>query len=121
MAMRTIYEIRERPSRMYSWTALLTSQFLVEIPWNIFGSSLFFFCWYWTVGFDTVRAGYTFLSFCVLFPLYYISIAMAVGALSNSAELAGIIFGTVFSFVIPLYVFYSNILTLSLIFLLVVG
>jgi hypothetical protein len=37
---RGIYEIRERPSRMYSWTALITSQILVELPWNILGSSV---------------------------------------------------------------------------------
>lgn len=49
--IRSVYEIRERPSRMYNWTALITSQILVEIPWNILGSTLFFFCWYWTVGF----------------------------------------------------------------------
>jgi ATP-binding cassette, subfamily G (WHITE), member 2, SNQ2 len=50
---RNIYEIRERPSRMYDWTALVTSQILVELPWNIMGSSLFFFCWFWTVGYSS--------------------------------------------------------------------
>jgi ATP-binding cassette, subfamily G (WHITE), member 2, SNQ2 len=50
--VRDIYEIRERPSRMYSWSALVASQILVEIPWNILGSSLFFLCWFWTVGFQ---------------------------------------------------------------------
>ena len=69
--LRSIYEIRERPSRMYSWTALLTSQMLVEIPWNILGSSLFFFCWYWTVGFPTDRGGYTYLLYGILTPVYY--------------------------------------------------
>jgi hypothetical protein len=32
IASRTIYEIRERPSKMYSWTAWVTSQILVELP-----------------------------------------------------------------------------------------
>jgi len=68
---RSVYEIRERPSRMYSWTALVTSQILVEIPWNVLGSSLLFLSWYWTVGFDNSRAGYTFLMMGVAFPLYY--------------------------------------------------
>ncbi|KAF9494243.1 hypothetical protein BDN71DRAFT_1431877 [Pleurotus eryngii] len=36
---------------------------LVEIPWNIFDSTLFYFCWYWTVGFGSSRAGYTCLIF----------------------------------------------------------
>lgn len=69
--MRSIYEIRERPSHMYSWTALVTSQILVEVPWNILGSSLFFLCSYWTIGFDSSRAGYTYLLYSVVFPVYY--------------------------------------------------
>jgi ATP-binding cassette, subfamily G (WHITE), member 2, SNQ2 len=74
IAMRSIYEIRERPSRMYSWTSLVTSQILIELPWNIIGSSIFFLCWYWTVGFDSSRAGYTYLMYSVVFPLYYSTI-----------------------------------------------
>ena len=73
--MRNIYEIRERHSNMYSWTALITAQILVEIPFNIVGSSLYFFTWYWTVSFPESRAGYTFLVLGVLFPLYYTSIS----------------------------------------------
>jgi ATP-binding cassette subfamily G (WHITE) protein 2 (SNQ2) len=71
---RSIYEIRERPSRMYSWTALLTAQLLVEIPWTILGSTLMFLCWFWTVGFSNDRAGYTFLMLGIVFPIYYTSI-----------------------------------------------
>lgn len=98
--IRSIYEIRERPSRMYSWTALVMSQLLVEIPWNIFCSSLFFLCWYWTVGFPTDRAGYTYLMYGIVFPLYYTTIAEAVGAMAPSAVIASLLFSTVFSFVI---------------------
>ncbi|KAG2028441.1 ABC-2 type transporter-domain-containing protein, partial [Suillus americanus] len=98
--IRSIYEIRERPSRMYSWTALATSQILVEIPWNIFCSSLFFVCWYWTVGFATDRAGYTYLMYGVVFPLYYTTIAEAVGAMAPNAVIASLLFSTVFSFVV---------------------
>ena len=72
--MRNIYEVRERHSRMYSWTALVTSQILIEIPWNILGSSLYFLCWYWTVGFPTDRAGFTYFILGFWFPLYYTSI-----------------------------------------------
>lgn len=71
--MRSIFEIREQHSRMYKWSALITSQLLVEIPWNILGSSLFFVCWYWTAGFPTDRAAYTYLLFGVIYPLYYTS------------------------------------------------
>ena len=98
--MRSIYEIRERPSRMYSWTALITSQILIEIPWNILGSSLFFLTFYWTVGFDNSRAGYTYLAFAIVFPLYYTTIGQAVAAMSPNAEIAAILFSFLFSFVI---------------------
>ncbi|TDL13502.1 hypothetical protein BD410DRAFT_442376 [Rickenella mellea] len=97
---RNIYEIRERASRTYSWSAMLTSQLLVELPWNLLGSSLFFFCWYWTVGFASQRAGYTYLLYGVIFPVYYTTIAQAIAAMSPNAVIAAILFSTLFSFVI---------------------
>ncbi|KAG8216186.1 ABC-2 type transporter-domain-containing protein [Butyriboletus roseoflavus] len=98
--LRDVYEIRERPSRIYSWPALVTSQILVELPWNMLGSTLFFLCWYWTVGFPTDRAAYTFLLLGVLFPIYYTTIGQAVAAMSPTAEIAGILFSFLFSFVL---------------------
>lgn len=99
---RNIYEVRERPSRIYSWTALLTSQMLVEIPWNILGSSMFFMCWYWTVGFESARGGYTYLMLGILFPLYYTTIAQAVASMAPNVLIASILFSSLFSFVIAL-------------------
>jgi ATP-binding cassette subfamily G (WHITE) protein 2 (SNQ2) len=98
--MRDVYEIRERPSRMYSWTALVTSQFVSALPWNFLGTTLYFICWYWTVGFDTNRAGYTYLMLGIIFPLYYTSIALAVAAMASTPELAAILFTFLFSFVL---------------------
>jgi ATP-binding cassette subfamily G (WHITE) protein 2 (SNQ2) len=106
--LRDIYEIRERPSRMYHWSALITSQVLVEIPWNVLGSILFFFCWFWTVGFESSRAGYTFLLYGVMFPIYYTTIAQAVAAMAPSAEIASILFSFLFSFVLALCVFHLS-------------
>jgi len=98
--MRNIYEIRERPSRMYSWTALIASQILVELPWNILGSTLLFFTWYWTVGFASSRAGYTYLMLGVAMPLYYTTFGQTVAAMAPSAEIAALLFSFLFSFVI---------------------
>lgn len=72
--MRSIYEIREQSSRMYAWSALITSQLMVEIPLNIICSAIFFLCWYWTVGFDSDRGGYTYLFLSVLMPIYCASL-----------------------------------------------
>ncbi|KAF4598086.1 hypothetical protein EYR38_006480 [Pleurotus pulmonarius] len=98
--MRNIYEIRERPTRMYSWTALITSQVLAEIPWNIAASSTYFFCWYWTVGFPSDRAGYTFLMMVVVFPLYYTTFGQFIASMVSTPELAAILFSFLYSFVV---------------------
>ncbi|KAJ7471522.1 pleiotropic drug resistance ABC transporter [Mycena galericulata] len=100
LAMRNIYEIREGPTRFYSWSALITSAFLSELPWNILGSSMFFLCWYWTVGIQNDRAGYTYLMMGVIFPLYYTSLGQAVATMAPNAELAAVLFSFFFSFVL---------------------
>ncbi|OKO92261.1 ATP-binding cassette transporter CGR1 [Penicillium subrubescens] len=35
VTQRSLYELRERPAKTYSWKVFLLSQFLVEIPWQI--------------------------------------------------------------------------------------
>ena len=102
IASRTIYEIRERPSKMYSWTAWVTSQILVELPWNMVSGALLFFCWYWTVGYPTDRAGFNFLIFVVLVPFYYTTIGQAVAAISPTLEVAALLFTSTFSLVLIL-------------------
>jgi ATP-binding cassette subfamily G (WHITE) protein 2 (SNQ2) len=87
---------------MYSWISLVTSQILVELPWNMLGSTLFYVCWYWTVAFKSSRAGYTYLIFGVIFPFYYTTIGLAVAAMAPSAEIAALLFSFLFSFVITL-------------------
>lgn len=98
--IRTVYEIRERPSRMYNWTALIVSQILVELPWNIMCSSVFFVCWYWTVGFPNDRAGYTYLMYGIVFPMYYTTVAQAVASMAPTAVIASLLFSALFSFVV---------------------
>ena len=102
IASRTVYEIRERPSKMYSWSAWVTAQILVELPWNVFGGIVLFFCWYWTVGFPTERAGYTFLTLAVLIPFYYTTVGQAIASMAPTVEIAGLLFTSLFSFVLIL-------------------
>ncbi|KIJ13672.1 hypothetical protein PAXINDRAFT_170181 [Paxillus involutus ATCC 200175] len=100
IAIRTVYEVRERPSKMYSLSALLTSQILIEIPWNILSSSLFFLCWYWAVGYETSRAGFTYLLYAVVFPLYYTTFGQATASMAPSAIIASFLSTSFFSFVL---------------------
>ncbi|KAF7360014.1 Pleiotropic drug resistance ABC transporter [Mycena venus] len=97
--MRSIYEIREGPTKFYSWTALITSQLFSDLPWNILASSLYFFCWYWTVGFDSSRAPFTYLMLGIVFPTWYTTLGQATAAMAPNVEIAGVLFSFLFSFV----------------------
>ena len=88
---------------MFTWSAFLVSEMLVEIPWNILGSSLVFVGWYWTSGFDSSRAGFSFLFYCVVYSLYYTTFGQAVVAVSPNAVIAFTFFNVLFSLMLILY------------------
>lgn len=100
MRRRVIYEVREGPSRIYSWSAFITAYLLVEIPWNLFGSLLLFLSFYWTVGFSANRLGYSYLMLGVVFPLYYSSFALVVASIAPSPDVGNLLFSTLFSFML---------------------
>ncbi|OAA40910.1 ABC transporter ABCl1 [Metarhizium rileyi] len=47
---RSLYEARERPSKVYSWKVFMLSQIIVELPWNSLMAVIMYFCWYYPVG-----------------------------------------------------------------------
>ena len=94
--MRNVYEIREHPSRMYHWSALVSAQYLAELPWNMLASSLFFFCWYWTVGFPSDRAPYTYLMWAIVTPSYHTGLGQATAAMAPNAEISALLFAFMF-------------------------
>ncbi|KAJ3831335.1 hypothetical protein F5878DRAFT_667662 [Lentinula raphanica] len=64
---------------MYSWNSLKPL------------GSLFFFCWYWTVGFSSFRAGFNHLLLSVIYLCYYISFADAVAAMTPNADIVQLV------------------------------
>ncbi|CAK7198611.1 Multidrug resistance protein [Sporothrix eucalyptigena] len=50
VTQRSLYEVRERPSKTYSWKVFMLSQILTEIPWNSLASVLMFVCVYYPIG-----------------------------------------------------------------------
>lgn len=101
---RTVYEVRERPARMFTWTAFLISEILIEIPRTMLGASLLFFCWYWTSGFDSSRLGFSFLFYCIVFPLYYTTFQLAIAVISPNGVIASALMSVLFAFILILYV-----------------
>ncbi|TDL19014.1 hypothetical protein BD410DRAFT_752633 [Rickenella mellea] len=97
---RNVYEVRERLSRMYSWTAMLASQIVAEVPWNVLGGILYFITWFWTVGYETSRAGYTFLVIAIIFPIYFTTFAQMVAAMASDVVVSALIFTLLFAFTV---------------------
>jgi ATP-binding cassette subfamily G (WHITE) protein 2 (SNQ2) len=52
------------------------------------------------VGYESSRAGFTYLLMAVIFPIYYTTIGQAVAAMSPNAEIAALLFSFFFSFVV---------------------
>lgn len=50
VVQRSLYEVRERPSKVYSWQVFMLSQILVEIPWNTLMAVIMYFSWYYPLG-----------------------------------------------------------------------
>ncbi|KAJ4009678.1 Multidrug resistance protein [Fusarium irregulare] len=47
---RSLYEVRERPSKVYSWKIFMLAQLIVELPWNSLMAVIMYFGWYYPVG-----------------------------------------------------------------------
>jgi len=102
LSTRSVFESRERVSGMYSWTALSTAQILGEMPFNIVGSTLYFLTWYWTVGFPTDRAGYTYLILGIVVPIHTSTACQAVASVAADSAIAKLLISSVFSFAVIL-------------------
>ncbi|EHK98954.1 putative ABC transporter CDR4 [Glarea lozoyensis 74030] len=50
VVQRSLYEVRERPSKTYSWQVFIVSNILVELPWNSLMGVLIFVTWYYPIG-----------------------------------------------------------------------
>ncbi|KAJ5133058.1 hypothetical protein N7448_007216 [Penicillium atrosanguineum] len=49
VTQRSLYEVRERPSRIYSWKVFILSQILVEVPWQVALGVCSWASFYWSV------------------------------------------------------------------------
>ena len=47
---RSLYEVRERPSKAYSWKAFMMANITVEIPWQTLMAVITFVSWYYPIG-----------------------------------------------------------------------
>ncbi|KAJ5698814.1 ABC multidrug transporter A-2 [Penicillium macrosclerotiorum] len=50
VTQRALYEVRERPSKAYSWKAFMLASIFTELLWNILMSVPVYFSWYYPIG-----------------------------------------------------------------------
>ncbi|KAH1300573.1 hypothetical protein KXX11_005094 [Aspergillus fumigatus] len=98
---RNLYESREANSKIYSWTAMVTSAILPELPYSVVAGSIYFNCWYWGVWFprDSFSSGYTWMLLMV-FELYYVSFGQFIAAFSPNELFASLLVPCFFTFVV---------------------
>lgn len=97
VTQRSLYEVRERPSKTYSWKVFMLSQVLTEIPWNSLMSIFMFICVYYPVGFDknasaadqTVERGALMWLLFWQFMIFTCTFAHACIAITDTAEGGG--------------------------------
>ncbi|KAF6805269.1 ABC-2 type transporter [Colletotrichum sojae] len=96
VTQRSLYEVRERPSKTYSWKVFMLSQVITEIPWNSLMSVFMFICVYYPVGLyqngdasmKSERAGLMWLLFWQ-FLIFTCTFAHACIAITETAEMGG--------------------------------
>ncbi|TPX16070.1 uncharacterized protein E0L32_004065 [Thyridium curvatum] len=97
VTQRALYEVRERPSKTYSWKIFMLSQIITEIPWNSLMSVFMFICVYWPVGLNknaeaagqtAERGGLMWLLFWQ-FLIFTCTFAHACIAITDTAESGG--------------------------------
>ena len=105
VTQRALYEVRERPSKTYSWAIFLLSNILVEIPWNSLMAVLVFVGWYYPIGLreNAVEAGQVgergvlMFLFILMFMIFAGTFTNMVIAGIETAEAAGNITNLLFS------------------------
>ncbi|KAK3705224.1 hypothetical protein LTR37_013385 [Vermiconidia calcicola] len=98
VTQRSLYEVRERPSKSYSWKAFLAANIVVEIPYQIVAGLLVYCTFYYpVVGIQSSERQGLVLLLCVVFLVYASTFAhMCIAALPDS-ETAGAIVTLLFS------------------------
>ena len=88
VTQRALYEVREKPSKAYSWYAFMQSNIVVEVPYQVLSAVLVYVSWYFSVfGTDQpAKTKATMLSFCMAFFMYISTFAyMVIAALPDTA------------------------------------
>ncbi|EDO19286.1 hypothetical protein Kpol_1036p28 [Vanderwaltozyma polyspora DSM 70294] len=102
IASRELFEVRESKSNMFHWSLVMVTQYLSEIPYHLFFSTLFFVSLYFPlrIFFEASRSAVFYLNYCILFQLFYVALGLMVLYMSPDLPSANILMGLTLSFLI---------------------
>ncbi|KAI1844016.1 hypothetical protein JX266_009882 [Neoarthrinium moseri] len=90
VTQRSLYEVRERPSKAYSWQVFLIANVIVEVPWQVLMGILTYACFYYPVtGIQSSERQVLVLLFSIQLFVYAASFAQMTVAALRDAETAG--------------------------------
>lgn len=93
ITQRSLYEVRERPSKAYSWKAFMLANVVVEVPYQILTGIFVFACFYYpVVGVQSSQQQGLVLLFTIQLMLYASSFAqMTIAALPDAQTASSIV------------------------------
>ncbi|KAK5652958.1 hypothetical protein OQA88_9437 [Cercophora sp. LCS_1] len=93
ITQRSLYEVRERPSKAYSWKAFILANIIVEMPYQILTGILTYACFYYpVVGIQSSQRQGLVLLFVIQLFVYASSFAhMTITALPDAQSAAGLV------------------------------
>ncbi|KAF9878249.1 ABC-2 type transporter [Colletotrichum karsti] len=93
VTQRSLYEVRERPSKAYSWKAFMFANIIVEIPYQIVTGILIFACFYYPViGVQASSRQGLVLLFAIQLFIYASSFAhMTIAAFPDALTASGVV------------------------------
>lgn len=97
ITQRSLYEVRERPSKAYSWKAFMIASIVVEIPFQIITGILIWACFYFPVvgAGQSVERQALMMLFCVQLFIYASTYAHMTVAAVKDEQTAGALVGLI--------------------------
>ncbi|KAI4759834.1 putative ABC multidrug transporter [Aureobasidium sp. EXF-3400] len=93
VTQRDLYEVRERPSKAYSWKAFILAQMVVELPYQIISGLLMYGCFFFpVVGIPSSERQVLVMLLCIALFIYASTFAhMLIAALPNAETAAAFV------------------------------
>lgn len=97
-ALTDIFFLRDKSAMSYSWIVMVLTAILIELPFALLTSFVYWLLWYFPVGYSTQSAGYSLLMY-ELFSVFVHSLAQLVATVMPSLESAFLANGFFFMFI----------------------